>query len=66
MRPKLDDKDKRNIQLKVYITAEEKRKITETYRSERICSLSEFVRQRVLKKRLKKHLEVSEEFVFVF
>ncbi len=66
MRPKLDDIDKRNIQLKVYITAEGRRKIMETYHSERICSLSEFVRQRLLKKRLKNQVEVSEEFVFVF
>lgn len=66
MRPKIDDKDKRNIQLKVYVTAEEKRKILKAFHSERICSLSEFVRQRLLKKRHKKLIELSEDFVFVF
>jgi len=66
MRPKIEDKHKRNVQLKVYLTIAERQKLQELFIKEKIRCLSDFVRERIFRKRLLKRIEVSDEFYTLF
>lgn len=66
MRPRKEENKKRNIQFKVYLTIEEKQILQEEFTKERFTFLSDFARNRLLKKRLVKHLTVSEDYFNVF
>ena len=66
MRPKIEDKHKRNVQLKVYLTIAERQKLQELFIKEQIRCLSDFVRERIFRKRLLKRIEVSDEFYTLF
>ena len=66
MRPKIDDDKKRNVQLKVYLTVAERQRLQEIFSNERISCLSDFIRERIFRKRLSKHIEVSDEFYTLF
>lgn len=66
MRPKIDDDKKRNVQLKVYLTLAERQKLQEMFSNERISCLSNFIRERIFRKRMSKHIEVSDEFYTLF
>ena len=62
MRPKKESKYKRTIQVKVYLTHEEKVKLNRQFSIEKFITLSDFVRNRILKKRLEKRIVISPEF----
>lgn len=62
MRPKKDTQDKRSVQFKVYLTKAERKFISDEFHKERFVSLSDFARNRLLKKRLVKHITISEEY----
>ncbi|MBS2099560.1 plasmid mobilization protein [Carboxylicivirga linearis] len=66
MRPKIDDDKKRNVQLKVYLTLADRQKLQKMFSKERISCVSDFVRERIFRKRLSKHIEVSDEFYTLF
>ncbi|MBS2101286.1 plasmid mobilization protein [Carboxylicivirga linearis] len=66
MRPKIDDDKKRTVQLKVYLTIAERQKLQEMFSKEKISCLSDFIRERIFRKRLSKHIDVSDEFYTLF
>ena len=66
MRPKKEDFLKRTVQLKICVTADEKKKIRDHFTKERFPTFSDFVRYHLLKKREVKLIKVSEDFRGVF
>jgi len=66
MRPKKEDRLKRTIQLKICVTADERKKIREHFAKERFPTFSDFARYHLLKNREIKLIEVSEDFHDVF
>lgn len=66
MRPHTPKQEALSEQLKVRLTKQEKERLLLQSRKEKFCSLSEFVRSRLLKKRLTKRIEVSDESYVLF
>ncbi len=66
MRPKKEDHLKRSIQLKVYVTIDEKNKIMAHYEKEHFPTFSDFVRFHLMKKREVKIIEVGNDFRELF
>ncbi|MBS2101292.1 plasmid mobilization protein [Carboxylicivirga linearis] len=66
MRPKTSEEDALITMLVVRITKQEKSRLEQQFKKERYCSLSEFVRERIFRKRLSKHIDVSDEFYTLF
>nr|WP_321411517.1 plasmid mobilization relaxosome protein MobC [uncultured Carboxylicivirga sp.] len=66
MRPKKDEENKRNVQLKVYLTIAERQKLQDLFSKENVRCLSDFIRERIFRKRLVKRIEVTDEFYTLF
>jgi hypothetical protein len=66
MRPKTPEKEALTQHIRIRLTKNEKEDLLSQCKVEKYPSLSELVRTRLLRKRQKKLIQVSEEFVFVF
>ena len=66
MRPKTPTEEALSTMLVVRLTKKEKEQIVQQFKKERYCYLSDFIRERIFRKRLSKHIEVSDEFYTLF
>ncbi|MCU4176965.1 plasmid mobilization protein [Carboxylicivirga sp. N1Y90] len=66
MRPKIIPQEKLSSFIIIRVSEREKKDIQKQFRHERFSTLSDFARNRLLKKRLVKHITVSEEYFQVF
>jgi len=66
MAHKKSKEQRRTIQFKIHLTTMEKKQILESVKQEKYNSISDYARERLLKKRLAKRINVSSDYIRIF